>query len=203
MRGGKTMSTREALYGVGQKYEQEAARRLAANGWIVVPMSEFTNNTGIKINAPMLVIPDGVAISPDLLAIKPGKQIWFEVKDKTEPTYTWKLHRWEHGIDKPNADDYLLIEEKSDVPVILLIHEKNSPETPDLYLSSMDDIGAYKRMKSDLKPSDIWLSISLKKAFENGNIRNGNKEMIGPKNKLGAGLYWPRIIMNVWIKAND
>ena len=192
------MTTRPDLYGVGQKFEQEAARRLANRGWIVIPMSEFTNNTGIKINAPMLVVPDGLKISPDLLAIKAGKQIWVEVKDKTAPTYTWKHHRWEHGIDQPNSDDYLSIQKQSGYPVFLLIHENSSPRTPDLYLSSMDDMAAYRRMKADLVDSDLWLSIALSDAIQYGNTRANNPEMVGPRNPSGAGLYWPRDRMKEW-----
>lgn len=193
------MNARDGMYGVGQAAEQEAARRLAKNGWVVIPISEYTNNTGTKINAPMLVIPDGVAISPDLLAIKPDKQIWFEVKDKTEPTYTWKFHRWEHGIDKPNIDSYRIIQEKTGVRVVILIHEKASPKTPDLYLLNMDEIGARQKMKADLQPSDVWLYINLDNAIRYGNERGGNREMVKQSNPMGLGLYWPRRIMKEWM----
>ncbi len=192
------MSARPGMYGVGQAKEQEAAARLAAKGWIVIPVSEYVNNTGGKINAPMLVIPDGVAVSPDLLAMKPGKSMWFEVKDKTEPTYTWKFHRWEHGIDKQNIDDYQTIQGKTSVPVVILVHENTSPKTPDLYLRSSDDIGAYRKMKADLQSSDMWLWVYLTDAIAHGNVRINNREMIRKNNPTGAGLYWPRSIMKGW-----
>lgn len=192
------MSARDGTYGIGQEAEQEAARKLAGNGWIVIPVSEFTNNIGLKINAPMLVIPDGVCISPDLLAIKPAKSLWFEVKKKTEPTYTWKLRRWEHGTDKPNIDAYQVIQEKTAAPVYLLVQEENSPQTHDLYLNNFDDIDARRKMKADLRPSRIWLWISLNDALRYGNVRNNNREMIGKNNPNGEGLYWPRTRMKTW-----
>lgn len=196
------MNARAGLYGVGQEFEQEAAKRLATNGWIVIPVSEYANNTGAKINAPMLVSPKGVAISPDLLAMKAGeKSFWFEVKDKSEPTYTWKFGRWEHGIDKPNADDYKTVQENSGIPVVILIHERNSPKTPDLYLSSSDDIGAYRKMKADLQPSNLWLWVYLDDAIKHGNVRANNPEMTKPNNPTGSGLYWPRSIMKEWRTA--
>lgn len=193
------MTARPNSYGVGQKAEQEAAKRLAKNGWIVVPMSEYTNNTGIAINAPMLVVPNGMMISPDLLAIKAGKQIWIEVKDKTAPTYTWKFHRWEHGIDRPNCDAYSSLQEQSGTPVFLLVHENNSPRTPDIFLCGMDDIGARRRMQADLMESDRLLSISLRDALLHGNFRDNNPEMRDARNPTGAGLYWPRDRMKEWL----
>jgi hypothetical protein len=192
------MTQRTGLYGVGQEAEQFAARQLAQRGWLVIPMSEYTNNTGIKINAPMLLVPEGMTISPDLLAIKASQTIWIEVKDKTGPTYTWKYHCWEHGIDKPNIVEYKKIQDLSGKPVFLLIHENNSPKTPDLYLHSMSDIGSYRKMKADLEPSDLWLYILLDNALLYGNFRDGNPEMIDPRNPIGAGLYWPRNKMKEW-----
>lgn len=185
-------------YGVGQRAEQAAARLLIQRGWMVIPISEYTNNTGGIINAPMLMMPNGMKISPDLFAIRNGKQIWCEVKDKTAPTYTWKWHRWEHGIDLPNCNDYQAVQDQSGFPVYLLVHENNSPKTPDLHLESMSDISAYKKMKADLKPSSVWLVISLDEALLSGNILEKNPEMISANNPRGAGLYWPRSAMKIW-----
>lgn len=183
---------RQDIYGIGQESEQMVATYFSKKyGCLVVPVSEYTNNTGVKINAPMLIDKDGPLISPDLLIINNNKSFWIEVKQKSEPTYYWKKSRWEHGIDKPNFDAYLETQ-KSSYPVYIIIHEINSPNTPDLYLSSKDDISAFKKMKSDLQRKDVWLRISINDASLHGQCRPSNPEMISTKNPLGLGIYWPR-----------
>lgn len=186
-----------SVYGIGQEAEQMFARYLNQLGYLVVPISEYTNNTGLKINAPMLLGRDGFGISPDLLAGKDGKMRWVEVKQKTEPSYFWKKQQWEHGIDKPNADDYLSIQEESGFPVVIVVREIKSPRTPDLRLSSMRDISSYRKMKDDLYLSDCWLRISLNNAIAKGQYREGNKEMMDDRNPEGWGLYWPRAAMKL------
>lgn len=186
------MNKRCGIYGVGQKCEQEAADYLTRMGYLVIPISEFVNNTGGAINAPMVISSDGKIISPDLFGIKKGKDAWFEVKDKSEPTYFWKRHEWQHGIDAPNMYAYRDVQNITGKPIIILIHERLSPKTPDLYLSSMSDPCARQQMKADLYLSNQWLSIRLDDALMFGEERGGNFKMVRSINDEGKGFYWPR-----------
>lgn len=191
------MSKRTGAYGIGQESEQIAAGYLAGMGYFVIPISEYTNNTGAMINAPMVIAKDGKLIGPDLLAMKNGEDIWVEVKMKTEPTYFWKRHEWQHGIDAPNMRAYQQVQERTGKKFIIVVHEINSPKTPDLYLKSMEDSSARLRMKSDLQPIEQWLSITLEDAFMFGEERSGNFEMASKQNRTGDGVYWPRSRMTL------
>lgn len=186
---------REGLYGVGQVSEQLAARYLSNRGWFVIPISEFTNNTGGRINAPMVVMPSGLCVGPDLFIIKAGSSMWVEVKQKDEPTYFWKKGEWQHGVDLPEIMAYKKVSEETKLPCHILVHEIMSPKTPDLFLMSKNDITCYKRMKEDLIKIERWLSINLADAIRNGEVRPGNPNMISTRNPEGNGLYWPRSAM--------
>lgn len=189
------MSKRDGLYGVGQESEQLAAQYLSSMGYFVIPISEYVNNTGGRINAPMVLSPSGLTIGPDLLILKDGKDMWVEVKRKDEPTYFWKSHEWQHGIDQPNFDAYTKIAQETNKAFIILIHEINSPATPDLWLRLIDDVSAARRVKADLQPIEKWLSISLTDASLFGDSRPGNPQMMDMDNPRGFGRYWPRAKM--------
>lgn len=181
-------TTRGGLYGVGQESEQICARYLSGIGYTVIPISEYTNNTGKKINAPMLLSPEGLRVSPDLLVMAARKSFWVEVKRKGEPTYYWKRSRWEHGVDTPNFEDYMEIQRTSGYPVYIFVHEIKSPATPDLYLNNREDIGARRKMIADLQDKEVWLSIAIDNASKLGESRPNNREMIRPQNPMGTVL---------------
>ncbi|MER2526741.1 MAG: hypothetical protein ABTR07_02315, partial [Candidatus Competibacter denitrificans] len=136
-----------------------------------------------------------LTIGPDLLIMKDGTDKWVEVKRKDEPTYFWKFHEWQHGIDLPNIRAYQKIAKETRRPFVILVHEINSPATPNLYLHLMDDVSAHRRMQADLQPIETWLSISLDDAIRCGNSRPGNPQMMDKDNPHGFGFYWPRAKM--------
>lgn len=195
---------REGLYGVGQESEQEAADYLVEMGYFVIPISEYTNNTGKKINAPMVMSSEGKMIGPDLFGIKDGKDVWFEVKRKKEPTYFFKRREWQHGVDSPNMIAYRQVQERTGKPLIILVHEIFSPKTPDLDICLTEDSCAHIKVKEDLQPVEMWLSINLDDAFKFGQERPGNFEMVTPRNRDGKGIYWPRdkMFLLPWNKEN-
>ena len=186
---------REGIYGVGQESEQICARYFSNKGYVVIPISEYTNNTGGMINAPMIVSSYGPMVSPDLMVMKGSKLFWIEVKMKNEPTYYWKRHRWEHGIDTPNFNSYKSIQLESGWPVYIFVHEIHSPKTAELYLYSRMCSDDFRKMKSDLIPSNNWLYIALDDANRLGESRPNNIEMISKANPRGFGTYWPRAAM--------
>lgn len=183
-------------FGIGQEYEQMAAKLFAAMGNQVIPMSMFINNTGGKCAAPMIVDADGLTISPDLLVIGKGKPpFWAEIKQKSIPSYFFKKHRWEHGIDSYMAESYKKIQDESGYCVYILVYEEKSPKTPNLYLDLRQDTSAKKIAENDLEKSGLWMAISLTHAAEKGEVRPNNDAMKKPHNPEGLGLYWPRLEM--------
>ena len=183
-------------FGIGQEHEQKAARLFADMGNTVIPMSHFINNTGGKIAAPMIVDATGLTISPDLLVIGKGRQpFWVEVKQKSIPSYFFKKHRWEHGIDSYMAEAYKKIQDESGYCVYILVYEEKSPITPNLYLDLRKDTAARRVAENDLEKSGLWMAISLTQAAIKGEVRPNNDAMKKPHNPDGLGLYWPRCEM--------
>jgi hypothetical protein len=188
------------LYGVGQEAEQELATFLGHRGYMVIPISSFTNNTGAKISAPMLVVGDSYSVSPDLLAIKDGKSMWIEVKRKSVPAYFYKWHCWVHGVDRQNIEAYRKAQKASGHPLFICVLEDKSPLTPDLYLE-WHERRPNGPEAEDLQGARQWLWITLDDALEYGNFLVGNIEMVGPSNPEGCGLYWPRRCMRPFGQA--
>jgi hypothetical protein len=197
------MISHDPKYGVGQEAEMAFALYLTGRGWCVMPASTYINNTGSDIGAPIILTPkNGITVCPDLLGFHPEKagRWWFEIKDKTEPTYYRKAHRYEHGIDAPNARDYKITQEATGSPVVIVIREKKSPVDPNLFTdTNLDPTGFSKKLRANLKinTGDFWLRISLDEALALGEHRTGNRSMVNPRNRFGEGLYWPRSAMRV------
>lgn len=184
-------------YGIGQEAEQEMASILGHRGYTVIPISALTNNTGAKINAPMLVIGDEYSISPDLLAMKNGKSTWVEVKRKSVPAYYYKWHCWVHGVDRPHIEAYQKAKLTTGHPLFIFVLEDKSPITPDLWLD-WHERSKFGAEQNDLSGPKQWLWISLDDALANGRFLSGNKEMIDNRNHEGVGLYWPRRKMTIF-----
>lgn len=187
-------------YGIGQEAEQEMAVMLGQRGYTVIPISQFTNNTGGKINAPMLVVGSDYSISPDLLAMKDGKSLWIEVKRKSVPAYYYKWHCWVHGVDRPNIEAYRKAQQSTGHPLFICILEDKSPLTPDLFLY-WNERKPNGPETEDLQGPRQWLWITLDQAMAHGQFLSGNMEMISAHNPHGCGLYWPRRYMQSFKKA--
>lgn len=184
------------IYGNGQEEEQEFASYLIGRGHIVIPISSYQNNTGGIIGAPMMMLPDGKVIAPDLFAMKNGKHFFVEVKGKSVPAYFYRDHQYVHGVDLPNARAYQKISIESGYPLYIALLEKDSPRDGLLWVDlAQDGMAATRRVKENLQSAHTWLWIPIEDAFLLGKCQSNNSAMKNPSNPEGWGLYWPRSAM--------
>lgn len=105
----------------GKIEERKCAAYLKALGYRVLPTTEFSGS-----GAPMLEAEDAAEslVMPDLQAFKNGEGAWFEIKWKTEGTWSQRHHRVETGISLRHHEHYCQIERETKSPVVLVfVHE--------------------------------------------------------------------------------
>ena len=137
-----------------------------------------------KFGAPKI----GGVVVPDLRVDLPdGTRFWVDSKAKTKPTWRRVGQRWEHGCDFSIAKEYKKIQELKGWPVLLFVHEDESPE------NLLKD--------GEFLQSDIWLCISISDAFAKGSHRidwpGGAWDSTRRGRNGEGGLLWPREIMSV------
>lgn len=145
-------------YRMGDASQTRWCRHLAATGMCAMPAYGATGNTAVT-KAPALYTVTGTVVLPDVLVLSPGHKSWHEVKAKTDPT--WRRlppgPRWEHGIDLALVPHYTECEERTGIPVWIVVHEINSPADPG--------------QDSPLTGPEIWLGITLRTAVASGQAR--------------------------------
>jgi len=114
----------------GQQGEQTVSKWLQERGHMVFPAYE---KEGGEFKGPQLFSKSGDLVLPDLLAMRDGKAIWFEVKRKS--CFTW--HRisgkWVTGIDLNHYNQYREVAERTEFPVwLVFLHPSGVPDTGDL-----------------------------------------------------------------------
>lgn len=105
----------------GKVEEQKCAAYLKALGYRVLPTTEFSGS-----GAPMLEAENEneSLVMPDLQAFRDGNGAWFEVKWKTEGTWSDKHKRVETGIGLRHYEHYCRIEQETKTPVVIVfVHE--------------------------------------------------------------------------------
>lgn len=109
--------------GIGFKSEELVQELLEVGGWHVVN----TRKAADKGRAPLSQAEDRNLRLPDFLVHHedhPSRYV--EVKAKTKPIKYGIENSWRHGWERPKHDDYLEMDQLSDVPVIIVVHEQKS-----------------------------------------------------------------------------
>lgn len=115
----RRLSIRDTLnFCNGRMFEMEFARTLIIRGFDVDRCYDFNQH-----KAPMLTGKYKQYRLPDLLAVKPERSFWAEVKEKRNCTYTHRIDSYDEGIDHDCWHDYVKVQQISGVPVWLFIAE--------------------------------------------------------------------------------
>lgn len=116
---------------MGQAGESKIARYLRRKGNSVLPVYEKEIDTG---KGPMLFIPDGSLVAPDMLVIPQGARIeWVEAKHKSVFSWYRKGEYWCTGIDIHHFEQYQQVQNVSDRRIWLyFLHERSTPSAADL-----------------------------------------------------------------------
>lgn len=113
----------------GRVAESLIAKWIMANGYSVLPAYEIEKHQG---KGPQLFRANAQYVAPDILAI--GSNIfWAEAKHKTVFTWHRNTKQWTTGIDLRHYEEYLKVQECTNIPVWLFFYHK-SP------VPSFDDI---------------------------------------------------------------
>lgn len=98
-----------------------------AAGWSVLPAHLIENG-----GAPLVLAKLRNETAPDFVVAKPGTGArMLEVKFKTAPFLYQKMRDWQHGIDLPNWEAYLRLDQTSGFRVdIAIVQVKPGPEAP-------------------------------------------------------------------------
>lgn len=166
----------------GDTAQRQWADTLRDRGNAVLPAYAFDDVTP-ETKAPVMLVPCGVRITPDVLSFRPRQfPVWHEVKAKSVPSFYRKYGRWEHGCDYSASQEYQLVQTETNIPIFIVVHETATPVDPDCH--------------SPLEPSGIWLAISLNAALKYGEHRcdwPGGKDQPWRRGRKGmGGLLWPR-----------
>ena len=160
---------------IGDIAQRRWCAHLADRGALVLPTHELEDNApGTK--APMLLAGESLMVAPDALVFYPGGAMWYEIKAKSRPDKYRIKNRWEHGIDYANAMEYRAVQDRSGLPVVIVLYEE--------------------------RPEQIWLRISLNEALSIGDHRPdwpGGKAKPWDRGRDGqGGLLWDRAAMHIY-----
>lgn len=123
--------------------ERGVAAILKASGWRILPTYDYSGGDGDK--APKLEAArarDSLVV-PDLLGVKGGRCIWYEVKSKARASLTHITGRLETGIDRRHARHYAAVQRESGFPVwVVLVHRQERV----LIAAALDDLRPLARV---------------------------------------------------------
>ena len=126
---------------IGKVGETEISKWLISRGANVLPVYEIAEN---QYKGPALYTMDGGVIAPDIICFKKGKVTFIEAKHKNAFSWYRKKSIWTTGIDKKHFEEYVRIQDITEVEVwILFLHRggiaKDSPPSPSgLYGESIE-----------------------------------------------------------------
>lgn len=174
-------------FALGDRTQRGWADELARCGRAALPTYAF-DSVVAETKAPMMVVPAGLIITPDVLTFRRGGKIaWHEVKAKTGPSWRRLLPgpRWEHGFDFSLLAEYLEVERLTRVPVFVVVGEIASPDN-----------------RGDLVPPGCWLYVALDELAREGERRPdwpGGRDEPSRRGRHGMGGWlWDRRIMRRW-----
>ena len=124
------MGNFEAALAFGQQGEKTVSEWLQGRGHMVFPAYE---KEGGEYKGPQLFSKSGDLVLPDLLAMRDGKAIWFEVKRKTCFAWHRKSRKWHTGIDLHHYEQYKEVAARTEFPVwLVFLHPSDKPSSGDI-----------------------------------------------------------------------
>lgn len=137
------MATSEAFR---EARERSRVIEMAFSAWLkrrrykVVPTYDYSGLQDDKAPKMEAADPTASLVLPDLLAARDGRIFWFEVKLKTEATWTRCTQRYETGISFRLWQHYWQVQHESGGTVhLIFVHEKER-EVRCGTLAELDDI---------------------------------------------------------------
>ena len=124
------MSDFQAALAFGQHGEQTVSEWLQSRGHMVFPAYEKESG---EYKGPQLFSASGDLVLPDLLAMRGGKAIWFEVKRKS--CFSWHRisRQWVTGIDLHHYGQYKEVAARTEFPVwLVFLHPSDMPDAGDI-----------------------------------------------------------------------
>lgn len=118
----------------GQLGESYIANFMRNRGFHVLPVYEkqVGNYKGPRIFMSYISLKKQL-IAPDMLIIRDGKGVWLEAKHKSHFTWYGKGQCWTTGINKHCFDDYLLLQQMTQMDVwLFFLHSDNQTWTQDV-----------------------------------------------------------------------
>jgi hypothetical protein len=174
-------------YQFGDTAQRKWGEHLRELGRSVMPAYAFKEMTA-ETKSPVLLIPQGLLVTPDLLSFSIDKgPSWHEVKAKSVPTWHRNSGRWEHGFDFSLLSEYERVRDITHLPIFIVVNERAGPMNP--------------LLDSELLPADNWLWLSLGAIKALGEHRPdwpGGKSQPNRRGRHGKGGWlWPRIGMSI------
>lgn len=178
---------------LGDTIQRDWKNVMLACGSSVLPtygMENYEAEAG-QTKAPAMLTPGGCLILPDLLLFRGPRGVqWHEVKAKGHPSWKQFPGRYEHGMDRHLADEYMEVQETTGIPVLIVVREMKVPVDPE------------QKSQLIVPGNPSWLMITLDKAFDIGEARpdwpGGAFSPFRRGRKSRGGLLWPRSAMQLF-----
>lgn len=168
----------------GDTAQRQWADVLTERGSCALPTYAFEDVTK-ETKAPVMLIPGGLLVTPDVLCMSGSGITWHEVKSKSCPSWNRNRTRWEHGFDHSLLREYQDVARRTGCPVWIVVYEISSPENP--------------LADSKLVPSGLWLCMALSDVMRLGRHQHdwpGGKAQPHRRGRRGEGGWlWARVDM--------
>ncbi len=126
------MSTFQKNLAFGQIAETRISQWIIARNNVVLPAYDIEYDSG---KGPRIFGGMGSLVIPDLLVFGRNGIQWIEAKHKTVFSWHRKTHRWVTGIDLHHYEQYIRVEEITQIPTYLLfLHIQSNPRPEDVLL---------------------------------------------------------------------
>jgi hypothetical protein len=104
---------------IGRVTEGLISKWVRARGYAILPAYEIEREHG---KGPQLFAGDGSYVVPDMLAFNHNGIRWIEAKHKTVFSWHRNTKRWTTGIDRHHFQQYLLVQDRTKLPVVMLFY---------------------------------------------------------------------------------
>lgn len=136
-----------------KRVEQAVAKWLCARGWLILPTYDFSGDGDQKAPKLQANRAGDALIVPDLLGFQKGRRLWWEIKLKTEASWTHITQRMETGCDVRHFVHYRKVQAESGAPVwLVFVHESQD----EVLAATLDELIAAKPRRAKVRGKDLF-----------------------------------------------